>query len=420
MNLGKLKIYLILFLLTVSGSVSFIVGYFQLGINPSYVYLAMEAVMLFTAFLSFNLRNSSQVISLLILFVFVCILSFYVNRHELGLLYFVNGLRDFLPYLLFPVIFLNIFQSAAFRSLPKTIDVFLYIFLIFQIPAAFLQFFESGAGDEVGGTLGSGGSGMLTFTIYLSTYYLMIRDFDHRKFMKSLWKRSYLLLFWIPTFINETKISFLMIILFFILLAPLKLSSIFKITFIAALIIPVLLLFNNFYSQVAGKDFFTDIFKKEYLQEYLLGNDNVDLSGNMDVPRLMKIKLALELQKGDRFIFGNGIGQFKGGSVLDLTSFSTRYNWLLAGSVPMSFFVFIQAGLVGYIVFVLIWFNLLKKAWRNKSFIYARNFSLYCTISFVIIQFYNDSLRALFFCCMMMYFMTFAASWEDKKEPQLT
>lgn len=416
MNLSKLKIYIVLFLLAVSGTVSFIVSYFQLPVNPSYIYLILDVILLFTAFLSFNLKNSKRLIFLILLFLLVFVFSFYVNRNELDFLFFMNGIRDFLPYLLFPVIFFNLFQSSAHISFAKSMEIFLYIFLVLQIPASFIQFLAAGAGDEVGGTLGRGGSGMLTFTVYLSTYYLMIRDFDQKNFMKSLLRRSYLLIFWIPTFINETKISFLMIVLFFVLLAPLKLSSIFRVTLIAALIIPVILLFNNFYRQVAGKDFFSEIFKKEYLEEYLFGNSNVDLSGNMDVPRLMKIQLALKLQKGDKFFFGNGLGQFKGGSVLSLTSFSTRFNWLLAGSVPMSFFVFVQTGLFGFLVFIMVWYNLFKKAWDNRSFVFARNMSLFCTISFIVILFYNDSLRSLFFCGLIMYFMIFAGSKRDEKK----
>jgi len=417
-NPAKFKIYLVLLLLAISGSVSFINGFLHLGINTSYIFLALDAVLIFTAFLSFGLRKNNGLVFIIVTFLLVCISSYILNRNELSLLFFINGLRDFLPYILFPVIFINILQSSAKMSLPASLNIFLYIFLVLQIPAAILQFLEFGAGDEVGGTLGAGGSGMLTFTVYLSTYYLMINGFDHRQFLKSLFKKSYLLLFWIPTFINETKISFLMIILFFILLSPLKMSSVFRLVFISVIVIPVIMLFNNFYSKVAGKDFFSDIFKKEYLEEYLFGNSNVDLSGNMDVPRLMKIQLAFNLQKGDKFMLGNGLGQFKGGSVLDLTSYSTRYNWLLAGSVPMSFFVFVQTGILGYLVFLLLWINLLKKAWNNKSFGYSRNMALFCTISFFIIQFYNDSLRSLFFCGVILYFMIYSAYRNDEGEKQ--
>ena len=178
MNLAKLKIYLILFLLTVSGSVSFIVGYFHLGINPSYVYLAMEAIMLFTAFLSFNLRNSSQLIFMIILFVFVCILSFYVNRHELGLLYFVNGLRDFLPYLLFPVIFLNIFNRYS-SILPKQ-WTFSFIFPDICDNYCFSARIRCRVRFEGPWT---GGSGMRLLQFTPRIYYLLIH-FDHRKYQK--------------------------------------------------------------------------------------------------------------------------------------------------------------------------------------------------------------------------------------------
>lgn len=412
----KFKIYIIISLLFISGFVNFFVEFAGLGINVSYVSALLDMILVMVAMFSFGIKGNKMLIAFMLLFLMVSILSYFINIKDLTLVSFVNGMRDFLPYFLFPVIFIRIFQHNDYKSLVKIMNRFLYIFLIVQIPVSIQQFIKMGAGDYVGGTFGLGGSGVLTFTVYLSTYYLMIQNFDHNKFFQSILKKSYLLVLWLPSFINETKISFMLMILFFVLLLPLNIKSIFNSILIGLVLIPVLLYFDSVYTKTTGYGFLDEIFQKEYVTRYLLGDSDMDLSQTGDIPRFTKIILAFQIQKKEIFLFGNGAGQFKGGTTLSLTPFATSYMWLLQGSRPMLFLVFVQLGLLGFIFYALSWLKLVSNAWKNKTFMYSRNLCIYLMAAYIIIMFYNESLRYLFFSGIFMYFIVFANYWRYEKE----
>lgn len=373
-------------------------------------------ILVMIAISSFSIKGNKILITLMLLFLMVSVISYFINIKGLSLLSFINGMRDFLPYFLFPVIFIKISQFNDYESLVRMINRFLYIFLIIQIPVSIQQFLEMGAGDYVGGTFGLGGSGVLTFTVYLSTYYLMIQNFDPNNFVRSILKRSYLLILWLPSFINETKISFVLMILFFLLLLPLNIKSIFNSVIIFLVLIPVLFYFDSVYTKTTGHGFLDEIFQEEYVTRYLFGDSDMDFSQTGDIPRFTKIILAFQIQKKETHYFGNGAGQFKGGTTLSLTPFATSYMWLLQGSRPMLFLVFVQMGLLGYIIYALFWLKLFSNAWNNKKFKYSRNFSLYLMAAYIIIMFYNQSFRHLFFAGIFMYFIVFAQYWMDDKE----
>jgi len=415
MDLSRTKIFIILILLAISGFISFVIDFMHIDVNPSYVRFGLDILLLFATIFSFNIKNSKSLLILIVMFLIISLVSLFININDLEFVYFINGLRDFMPYFLFPVLYINIFQSCNASILRKYMNIFLYIFLIIQIPVSLLQYFAEGAGDTVGGTLGAGGSGILSFTVYLSTFYLMIQDFDQKYYFRNIIKKSYLLIFWLPSFINETKISFLLMIAFFFLLVPLNMKSLFKIILICLLLIPGELLFERIYTSTTGSSYFNEILQEDYLNNYMIGVDNMNFSEGLDIPRLTKISLAIEIQKGEKFLFGNGIGQFKGGTTLPLTTFATNYQWLLEGSVPLLFFIFIQLGCSGVLIFMIFWYFLFNCSWQNKLFNYSRNLGLLCTISFLIIMFYNDSLRSLFFCGLIMYFFVFAGYWKDGK-----
>lgn len=403
-------------MLFISGFVNFLVEFAGLGINVSYMSALLDMILVMIAMSSFSIKGNKILITLMLLFLVVSVISYFINIKGLALLSFINGMRDFLPYFLFPVIFIKIFQFNDYELLVKMMNRFLLVFLIIQIPVSFQQFIEMGAGDYVGGTFGLGGSGILTFTVYLSTYYLMIQNFDPNNFVRSILKRSYLLILWLPSFINETKISFVLMILFFLLLLPLNIKSIFNSVIIFLVLIPVLFYFDSVYTKTTGHGFLDEIFQKEYVTKYLFGASDMDLAQTGDIPRFKKIILAFQIQKKEIHYFGNGAGQFKGGTTLSLTPFATSYMWLLQGSRPMLFLVFVQMGLLGYIIYALFWLKLFSNSWKNKKFKYSRNLSLYLMAAYIIIMFYNESLRHLFFTEIFMYFIVFAQYWMDDKE----
>lgn len=392
-------------ILGISGYISF-VNDFIVEINKSYVNLLIDVTLLFLTISC--IRNTTEKIEfirpLLLFTIFLCIVYIF-NRDKVNLFLTLNGAREFFPFFFFPIVYKIFFSSNLATIFKAKFDRFLLIFLSIQIPVSMYQFAYYGAGDWVGGTLGFGFSGVLSFIIYLSTYYFMTQNFDKNNFAKSLAKKWYLFLFWIPTLINETKVSFLLVIFFFLFLFELHYKSFFtkKFIWIAVLIVCGGYVFDLVYSRATGYSF-TEFFSEEFIQWYLAGDvtKNNILYG-VDIPRLTKIIFSFFMFDNYSLFIGHGIGHFKGGTELSLTPFAEQYAWLLLGSRPMFFFLLIQIGIIGAGVFYYYWFVLVRLVWGMGTFAFTKNTMLFCTLCFMVIQIYNDSFRSVFFCSIFMY-----------------
>ena len=106
--------------------------------------------------------------------------------NHLSMLFFVNGLRDFISYLFLIPIF-NYFLGDEERK-KRTVPIFdrhLFVFLIVQAPCLIYQFLVHGACDWGGGSLGNTNSGIITTLIYAISFYLMQKRIDPDNVMKS-------------------------------------------------------------------------------------------------------------------------------------------------------------------------------------------------------------------------------------------
>jgi hypothetical protein len=408
-NISKTKILFTIFILTVSAYISFVYDYL-LAINKAYINVVLDGILLIIGISSFKISSTKIKLPLFFIFLIAFIIFVYFNnRDQANLLLTLNGIREFIPFFVIPILYMHCFQSNKAEYFVKLYDRFLLIFLVVQIPVSLFQFSRFGAGDAVGGTLGEGYSGVLTFTIYLSTYYLMIKNYDSHNIMKSLLKKWYLFLFWIPTFVNETKISFILIPIFILLLFELRFKNIFnrKLIFIILLIMAGGYLFSYVYSRTSGESI-SDIFTEDYLTGYLVGDitkDNIHIGD--DIPRIMKLSLSFLVFNEEKLLTGNGIGHFKGGTELRLTPFADQYYWLLLGSRPMLFFLLIQIGIIGVLMVYYYWFKISRFVWINGKIRMTKNIIIICTLCFAIIQLYNDSLRSLFYCGIFMYILIY-------------
>lgn len=407
MNQKKILVYSTLIILTISGINGFLIEEGLLNINPSLLSLLLDVLLLIVTILS--IKNTKQIrflIYIFLFFLFFTLITNVFNPNELTAVLYFNGLREFLPYFLFPLIYLNILQSSLQDYFIKKINIFLYFFLIIQIPVSLYQFSINGAGDAVGGTLGEGSSGILTFIVFLTTYYLMTQDIDYKNIVRSFIKKSYLLIFWLPAFINETKISFFLIILFFLLLVSFSVNNLLKYLLIGIVLIPALMVFDSIYDNVTGNSYSNEILDKDFFESYLMSDEE----HYTDIPRLQKIAIVFTTFKAEEIILGRGVGQFKGGKTLSMTPFAEQNDWLLSGSRPMFFFLLVQVGIVGTILFSFYWVFLISLRRKKNQVNYSGNLIIYSSACFLIIQFYNDSLRSLFFCGIIMYIMCYAIS----------
>jgi hypothetical protein len=379
-------------------------------VNKSYVNAVIDVILLLLGVLSLKVIKSELFTRFFVVLLIFIVFVYINNRDKTNLLLTVNGIREFIPFFVFPILYIHYMQSSESIYFVKLFDRFIIIFLVAQIPVSFYQFSIYGAGDEVGGTLGMGYSGVLTFTIYLSTYYLMMKDFNRHNIRESIFTKWYLFIFWIPTFINETKISFILMIFFFLFLYDIRLKNIFNHRFvnIILLVLVVGYLFDYTYSQVTGENF-GNILNVEYIDNYLANdvNENAILNG-IDIPRITKIVYTFNIFDDKELLYGNGIGHFKGGTELPLTPFADQYSWLLLGSRPMFFFLIIQIGIIGVLLVYYFWFLIFQYMWKKKVVIeMAKNIIIFCFLCFVLIQFYNDSLRSMFFCGVFMFILIY-------------
>lgn len=409
---SKILLIITIIIFILSGYNGFLIQEGFLKINQSYLSLFLDVVLSIITIFSINkTKQVKKLILYFLIFLLTTILSFIINFNELTTIVYFNGLREFLPYFLFPIIFINIFQSYNKELLVKYFDIFLHVFLILQIPVSLYQFSINGAGDMVGGTQGEGYSGILTFIIFLSTYYLIIKRFDENNIFRSFIRKSYLLIYWIPAFINETKISFIFIALFFLLLVKISASNIHKYIYIIIILIPSIFVFNTIYQNVTSEFDSNEFLSDDFVDAYLL-SDNDE---NTDITRFGKLTILMNDFNKHELIFGKGIGQFKGGTTLALTPFASKYEWLLSGSVPTLFFLLVQVGIIGALIFIFYWIRLINLYRIKRRTNYSLNLITFTTICFIIIQFYNDSLRSLFFSGIIMYFTCYAV-YECKKQ----
>lgn len=405
MNQNKFLIFITILILFIAGFNGFLIEENLLKINRSILSLILDGSILLIGILSIQkARQIGHLIIILLAFLITTLISYLLNYRDLSAILFFNGLREFIPYFFFPIIFINFFQSSQRINFIKKFNVFLYIFLIIQIPVSLYQFSIDGAGDSVGGTQGNGFSGNLTIIVFLATYYLMVQDFDEKNIIVSFLKKSYLLIFWLPAFINETKISFVFIIVFFILLNKISYSNVYKYIVMFLILIPFLLIFNSIYEKTTSNSINNDFLNEDFLVEYLASDDEI----YQDIPRFQKIAIYLAMVNTKDAIIGKGIGQFKGGTTVNLTPFAEQYYWLLSGSVAMFFFLFVQTGIIGTVLFIFYWIRLIITQENKNRTGYAVNIIIFATFSFIVIQFYNVSFRSLFFCGIIMYSVCYA------------
>jgi len=292
------------------------------------------------------------------------------------------------------VIFYNkVFSEDDEELTEEYIEIFrkfAVVFLIAQLPVAFMQYHEHGPSDWVGGTFGNKGSGILTLSVICVVYFLS-------NYVRSNTQRVLLYFCLLPLLLNETKISFILIpaVILFIHFQP-KVKNIVGALVAAAFF---LFLFNKFYSN-EGLDFdnsMEGIFSKDFLDAYLFG----DIYSSEDIPRFTKIFVGWRLaaEQTRTLLFGIEYGIFKGGTIVEASQFGQSIQWLLSGTRPYLFFLILQGGLllVGGLFWML--FHINRYFTRNNN-----KYKTFLLMVFFMILFYNDALRNQGF--VVIYFFT--------------
>lgn len=345
-----------------------------------------------------------------------------------------NGSRDFFG-LLFAVPILRWFlvheRSSEFKRLwIKQLDIWLWL----QALCITEQFIRYGANDHGGGTMGEGASGMTSTMIYLISFFLITRNWDSSNYFASLRKNWRYIFLLYPTFLNETKVSFIFLVAYLLLLIKYDRKVVLRLVYILPAGIVGILALGSFYMNVTEQDA-EKVLSEEFFEQYLYGinlDEMIDVAimvqdGDIevdprdwwvvDIPRLAKIVLIIPELRDCRggLSLGAGVGQFKGGTLVKETKFATYNQWLLQGSRPWVFFVITQLGVIGVIWWVLL--CCCQIFTRHSKRPCAVKMQLLMALLLGIILLYNDSLR--FFNYDVLLFSMALLLKYFKPEPEL-
>ncbi len=337
---------------------------------------------------------------------------------------FLIGLRDF-SGLLCVVPAIHWLASHKPASGPGLWELFrrqLWIWLVLQAVCVTWQWLRYGACDEVGGSAGSGFSGQVSMCIYIVSFFLMMPTWDSTRLWQSFKanRRYFLLLY--PTFLNETKISFVYLAIFLFLLMHFDRKFVVRLVVSLPLIAGVFVGLGYIYESVTHLSI-TRMFTGQFYMDYLMGENlerQIDAAqdildgtaddfimefynGDVDIPRIAKILLIWPnlADTGGGIELGAGISQFQGWSSNNMTSFARYNEWVLYGSKPWAFWMMVQMGVIGLIFScVILLRNLLARA-RGDGGIARINW--FMVAIFAIILVYNSCWHDMWVCVIMFF-----------------
>ena len=335
----------------------------------------------------------------------------------------MNGSRDFFGLILAIPLMRWFFTHERSDEFKKSFEKSLTVWLWLQAVCITWQFIRYGANDHGGGSMGFGASGMTSMLIYLVSFFMVTRNWDKNNYIGSL-RRNWVYVFLLfPSFLNETKVSFILLALYFFLLLKFDRKLIVRMLYIVPLSVAAFIglgvAYLNMTNQQAER-----VLSAEFVEEYFYGIDlehmidvaimvqdgDIEIDPTdwwaVDIPRMAKIVLIIpELRecKGGVWL-GAGVGHFKGGSLVKETKFAQYNGWLLQGSRPWLFFILTQLGWIGFLWYVIV---IIKEIGLRKRSLrpFYRQMLAMMTVCLLIILMYNDSLR-LFNFCVMFFFLS--------------
>ena len=322
---------------------------------------------------------------------FSLIISFFNGESILVLLLSIKNIKN---------IFLFLVLVCLCDDHTEFIKKHVVFFLYMCIPVSIFQFFTVSDQDDITGLFGPKSTSLYSFTVvvYVSAYAAMY----------GLDKVKWLWLLFIPVFLNETKITFILfpVSLFVLLIITGKVRVWhFFIFFIFGLLASSIL--NYLYFNLYGYEF-KEIFSYDYLESYLF--DYTELHN--DVPRFYRISVAYNyiLDSGlFSFLFGYGLGaEYVGdqGGRLGSVALDFEYTLLNQGTRIQLFQLLIDFGMLGaalfFIILILFFIKIIKKE-KTMNNLLSLGFLIVMLFSLIYQNmFFTKQLSFLFFYFIYM------------------
>jgi hypothetical protein len=387
--------------------------------------LLCDAIMVILGFVTLDSKRDR--IYLAAFFVIGIISTSFINKESA--INLINGSREFIGMLFAVPVMRHFLTTKEHADYKARIDRQLLIFLYVQAFCVTWQFIRYGANDHGGGSMGMGFSGIVSLMIYIISFYLISQKWDRDNYWQSLKDNKLYVILLYPSMLNETKTSFFLLAIYFILLYRFEIQKIGKLIMLVPVILFACIGLGYFY--LTATDQKADVVgDSAYMLDYLVGEDpemlmelalkvqdeeiETDNLWVVDIPRFTKILTVPDLLEDTKggMLWGAGLGQFKGGTTVALTRFATKNKWALQGTRPWLYSLMIQFGFIGTIWFFVNLFSIV--ALRHKPFEMSKAIKIYLLLTTLMILFYDDAFRSLIFCFGFFY-IALASSY--KSEP---
>lgn len=391
----------------------------------SVLFLFCDIILVILGLVTLNSRRDR--IYFATFFIIAIITTLLVNKS--GFVSLINGSREYIGMLLAVPLMRYLLTTKRHAEFKARFDKHLLIFLYIQAFCITWQFIKYGANDHGGGSMGNGYSGIASMMIYFISFYLISQKWDRDNYVQSLKDNKLYIILLYPTMLNETKSSFVLLALYFILLYRFEWQKIGKLIMLIPVLIIIGLGLAYAYLSATEQDADT-VGSESFFVEYLIGEDTdklIDLALKVqdedietdnlwvvDIPRFTKIFIAPEVlsETNGGMLLGAGIGQFKGGTNLAVTRFATQNKWILQGSRPWLFCLLIEFGLIGSLWFFANFFSILQM--KVRPYEMSKLVKLYLVFVMILILFYDDAFLSPLFCIGLFY-VALASSYFDNK-----
>lgn len=412
------------------------VGFIATEIPPLEKLIAIVNLLTDAIFIILGLwaTRSRRDIFITVSFFAIVLISKYLNHQSV--ISMLNGCRSYIGLLMCAPIIRYLLRSKYAEDFTRRMDTLCWTFLYLQAFCITWQFIRYGANDAGGGSFGYGGTGTVSTLIYIISFYLLSKRWDFGKSWFTNFKENkanFILLY--PTFLNETKISFIFLLIYVLLLYPIDRKYIIRVFAIFPL--ALVLLSGVFYLYLYAADQKADtVLNKEFLDIYLFGGEDpvelIELAQvyeeerfaeenlwTVDLPRFTKIFTVPEVLRkaGGGMTFGIGAGQIKGGTFISESRFSMKYGWLMGGTKPTLFLLLLDLGIAGVIWTVI---NLITILFTPNKAVFAKQIRLYLFAIWSLIMVYDQQLTVLISVWFMFYIAMSGLQPELKEQRQKT
>lgn len=293
-------------------------------------------------------------------------------------------------------VFLFIILASLLENHMDFVKRHILFLLVASVPITVFQFFTVSHQDDITGLFGPKSTSLYSFLLiaYLATVIV------EKGFNNVGWRW----LLFIPVFLNETKITFVLFpVILIVLLFITNRIKIIHIISVCVLSLVVLSALDNIYYSLYGYPF-SDVFNIDYLDSYLF--DYTEL--HKDVPRFFRLYVANQilLDSGTfNWLFGYGLGAEyvgDGGDRLGIIAYELRNTLLNQGTRIQLFQFLLDFGIAGTIiivaVLVIMFFQILIKE-KNHQHLFA--------LSMLILMIFSLIYQNMFFTKQLSFVLFF-------------